>query len=81
VGWRVRPQPLMSAFDMTDADRYEELAAAARRVVRVWATNELAPAVNELRETLEFHGHDEEDPDVIAQEEALLNGQPATAPR
>ena len=46
---------------MTDADRYEELASAARRVIRKWDTSELAPAVNELRETLEAHGTDEDD--------------------
>lgn len=66
---------------LTDSDRYEELAAASRRVIRKWETNELSSAVNELRETLEFHGHDEEDPDVIAQEEMLANGQAVTGPR
>ena len=49
---------------MTDSDRYEELATASRKVIRDWPTNNLAPAVNELRETLEMHGHADDDENV-----------------
>lgn len=66
---------------MSDQDRYDELAVAARRVIRTWETSELSAAVNELRETLEAHGTDEEDPDVLVQEEMLRSGQSVLGPR
>lgn len=56
---------MSAANDMTDSDRYEELVEVAKQVIDKWPSNDLAPAVNELRETLEAHGQlDDEDADV-----------------
>lgn len=56
---------MSAANDMTDSDRYEELVEVAKQVIDKWPSNDLAPAVNELRETLEAHGQiDDEDFDV-----------------
>lgn len=50
---------MSAANDMTDEDRYEELVEAAQHVLDQWPSgegNDLAGAVNELRQTMEMHG-------------------------